>query len=70
MNPLIKFSAEDRNNKLPGIAILNQFAEFRKGWTDESAKAKIDEMVRNGQVTNEQVEQARQMAERLKGLIR
>lgn len=70
MNPLIKFSAAQKNNQLTGLSIINQFNEFRKGWTDESAQAKIDEMVRNGQVTNEQVEQARQMAEKLRGLLR
>lgn len=70
MNPLIKFSAAQKNNQLTGLNIIDKFAEFRKGWTDESAQAKIDEMVRNGQVTNEQVEQARQMAEKLRGLLR
>lgn len=70
MNPLIKMAATQANGNMPGLAMIRKFKEFRKGWTDQSAQAKINEMLKNGQITNQQVEQARQMAEQIKGFMK
>lgn len=70
MNPLISMIASQANNNNPTAMLLQQFADFRKNWTPQAAQAKIDEMLRTGQVNAQQYEQARQMAERFKGIIK
>lgn len=70
MNPLIKLAANQANGNIPGLSMLQKFQEFRRGWTDETAQAKINEMLQNGQVTSQQVEQAKQMAQQLKGFLK
>lgn len=70
MNPLIKFAAKQANNNSVGLSMLQRFQEFRKGWTDESAQAKINEMLQSGQITQQQVEQAKMAAKQLRGLLK
>ena len=69
MNPLIGMMANAANNNNPMMQMVSKFAEFKRNWTPETANAKINEMIRNGQVNAQQVEQARQMAERFKGIL-
>lgn len=69
MNPLIDMIATQANNSIPANNMLKQFAEFKKNWTPQTAQAKIDEMLRTGQINRVQYEQARQMAERFKGML-
>lgn len=70
MNPLINMIASQANNTNPAMQMLSRFAEFKKQWTPQQAQAKINEMIQSGQVTQAQVEQARQMAEKFKGILK
>lgn len=70
MNPLISLMANQANNNNPGMQMLSKFAEFKTHWTPESAQAKINEMMQSGQINAQQYEQARQMAERFKGVLK
>ena len=70
MNPLIGLMANQANSNNPTMQMLQKFGEFRKNWTPQSAQAKIDEMMRSGQISAQQYEQARQMAERFKGILK
>lgn len=70
MNPLISMIANQANSSNPTFNMLQQFTEFRKNWTPQSAQAKIDEMLRSGQINAQQYEQARQLAERFKGILK
>ena len=70
MNPLIEMMARQANGNNPMMGMMTRFAEFRKQWTPQTARAKIDEMVRTGQVSPQQVEQARQMAEKFGGMMK
>lgn len=69
MNPLISFMANQANNNSPAFNILQQFSEFRKNWTPETAQNQINQMIQSGRINAQQYEQARMMAERFKGLI-
>ena len=70
MNPLIKLMAGQANEQNPVMQMLSKFSEFKKNWTPQAAQAKINEMVNTGQVSPQQLEQARQMAEKFKHIIK
>jgi len=70
MNPLISMIAQQANSNNPALQMLGKFAEFKKSWTPETAQHKINEMLRTGQINAQQFEQARQMADQLKGFIK
>ena len=70
MNPLIGMMATQANNSNPVMQMLTKFNTFRQSWTPESAQRKVSELLNSGQISPQQYEQARQMAEQFKGLIR
>jgi len=70
MNPLISMIAQQANSSNPAMNMLSQFNQFRQNWTPAAAQSRINEMLRSGQINAQQYEQARQMAEQFKGLIK
>ena len=50
--------------------MLQQFAEFKKMWNPATAQAKINEMLENGQINSAQLEQAKQMANQMQGILK
>lgn len=70
MNPLIGLVATQANNQNPTMRALAQFSKFRNNWTPEAAQQKVSEMLKTGQISPQQYEQAKQLAEQLRGLIR
>ena len=70
-NPLIGIAARQANSQTPGFHMLIQkFKEFKKMWTPQSARQKINDMLQNGQINGQQLEQAKQMAEQMHGLFK
>lgn len=70
-NPLIGIAARQANSKTPGLQMLLQkFKEFKEMWTPQSARQKINDMLQNGQINGQQLEQAKQMAEQMYGLFK
>lgn len=70
MNPLIKMMASQANNDNPITGMISRFAEFKKQWTPSAANAKINELLASGQVTQQQYEQAKQMAEKFRSILK
>ena len=70
MNPLINIMASQVNSTNPGMQMLSRFNEFKRGWTPGAAQQQIDYMLRSGKINAQQLEQARQMAEQFKGLLK
>lgn len=70
MNPLINMMAKQASDNNPFMNMLQRFTEFKKQWTPQTAQARVDEMLRNGQIDRMQYEQARMMAERFRGLLK
>nr|DAU71940.1 MAG TPA: hypothetical protein [Caudoviricetes sp.] len=68
-NPLIGIAARQANLKMPGMQMIQQFKEFRKSWSPQGAKQKLDEMLQSGQINGEQLEQAKQMAQQMQGFF-
>lgn len=66
-NPLISIAARQANSKMPGMQMIKQFKEFRKSWSPQGAKQKLNEMLQSGQINGEQLEQAKQMAQQMQG---
>ena len=69
MNPLIKIMAGQAVKNTPGMEMIERFNQFRRGWTKDSAQTQINEMLRSGQITQQQLEQAKQMAEQFRTLF-
>lgn len=55
---------------LPQMQMIQQFQQFRKMWNPQTAQAKINEMLQNGQINAQQLEQAKQMASQMRGLFK
>lgn len=70
MNPLAQIAGRQAANNLPIGKMLQQFAEFKKMWNPATAHAKINEMLENGQINSAQLEQAKQMANQMQGLLK
>lgn len=68
-NPLIGIAARQANSKMPGMQMIQQFREFRKSWSPQGAKQKLNEMLQNGQINGQQLEQAKQMAQQMQGFF-
>ncbi len=69
-NPLIGMMAKQANAQMPGMQMLQQFRQFRQMWSPQAAQQKINEMLQSGQINAQQLEQAKQMAERMQGLFK
>ena len=70
MNPLAQIAGRQAANNLPISKMLQQFAEFKKMWNPATAQTKINEMLENGQINSAQLEQAKQMANQMQGLLK
>lgn len=68
-NPLIGIAARQANSKIPGMQMIQKFKEFKKRWSPQGAKQKLDEMLQSGQINGEQLEQAKQMAQQMQGFF-
>lgn len=68
-NPLIGMMAKQANAQMPGMQMLQQFRQFRKMWSPQSAHQKINEMLQSGQINAQQLEQAKQIAEQMQGFF-
>lgn len=68
MNSL--FDAMMRNSQFGGMQnLIMQYKQFRNTFQGDPHQ-KIQEMLNNGQITQQQVNQAQNMAEQFKGLLR
>lgn len=70
MNPLAQIMGKQASGNMPIMRMMQQFQQFKQGWTPQSAQAKINEMLQSGQINAEQLEQAKQMAQQLQGFFK
>ena len=70
MNPLAQIAGRQAANNLPIGKMLQQFTEVKKMWNPATAQAKINEMLENGQINSAQLEQAKQMANHMQGILK
>mgnify|MGYP007016842764 CR=1 FL=1 len=70
MNPLAQIMGKQASGNMPIMQMVQQFQQFKQGWTPQSAQAKINEMLQSGQINAEQLEQAKQMANQMQGLFK
>lgn len=69
-NPLISMMAKNAVGNMPQTQMFQQFQQFRKGWTPESAHQKINQLLQSGQINQQQLEQAKAMAQQMQGLLK
>ena len=70
MNPLAQIMGKQAMGNLPQMQMIQQFQQFRKMWNPQTAQAKINEMLQSGQINAQQLEQAKQMANQMRGLFK
>lgn len=51
------------------LTMLQQFNEFKNSLRGKDPNAMLNQMIQSGQVTQEQLEQAKKMAEQFRGLL-
>lgn len=69
-NPLIGLMAKQANTRAPGLQMLQKFKEFKKMWSPQSAQQKLNDMLQNGEINGQQLEQAKQMAEQMQDFFK
>ena len=69
-NPLIRMMAQQAVGNMPQSQMLQQFMQFRKGWTPESAQQQINQLLQSGKINQQQLEQAKAMAQQMQGLFK
>lgn len=69
-NPLIGLMAKQANTQAPGLQMLQKFKEFKKMWSPQSAQQKLNDMLQNGEINGQQLEQAKQMAEQMQDFFK
>lgn len=69
-NPLIGMMARHAVGNMPQTQMLQKFQQFRKGWTPESAQQQINQLLQSGQINQQQLEQAKAMAQQMQGLFK
>ena len=69
-NPLIRMMAQQAVGNMPQSQMLQQFMQFRKGWTPESAQQQINQLLQSGKINQQQLEQAKAMAQQMHGLFK
>ena len=69
-NPLIGMMAQHAVGNMPQSQMLQQFMQFRKGWTPESAQQQINQLLQSGKINQQQLEQAKAMAQQMQGLFK
>ena len=70
MNPLAQIMGKQMANNLPIAQMMQQFQEFKQGWTPEAAQSKNNEMLQSGQINAQQLAQAEEMAKRFGGMLK
>ena len=70
MNPLISMMARQAVGNMPQTQMIQQFQQFRKSWTPESAQQQINQLLQSGQINQQQLEQAKAMAQQMQGLFK
>lgn len=69
-NPLIGMMAKHAVGNMPQTQMIQQFMQFRKGWTPESAQQQINQLLQSGRINQQQLEQAKAMAQQMQGLFK
>ena len=69
-NPLIGMMAKHAVGNMPQTHMIQQFQQFRKGWTPESAQQQINQLLQSGRINQQQLEQAKAMAQQMQGLFK
>lgn len=70
MNPLAQIMGKQAIGNMPQMQMIQQFQQFRHMWNPQTAQAKINEMLQSGQINAQQLEQAKQMANQMRGLFK
>lgn len=70
MNPLINMMAKQAVGKTPQGKMLQQFAQFRQQMQGKNANAMIQQMLSSGQINQQQLAQAQEMANQMRGLFK
>ena len=68
-NPLIGMMAKHAVGNMPQTHMIQQFQQFRKGWTPESAQQQINQLLQSGRINQQQLEQAKAMAQQMQSLF-
>ena len=69
-NPLIGMMAKHAVGNMPQSQMIQQFMQFRKGWTPEAAQQQINQLLQSGRIDQQQLEQAKAMAQQMQGLFK
>lgn len=69
-NPLIGMIARQAVGNMPQAQMIQQFMEFKKGWTPETAQKQINQLLKSGKINQQQLEQAKAMAQQMQGLFK
>ena len=69
-NPLIGMMAKQAVGNMPQTQMIQQFKQFRKGWTPEAAQQQINQMLQSGKINQQQLEQAKAIAQQMQGLFK
>lgn len=70
MNPLINMMAKQAVCNMPQGQLLQQFAQFRQQMQGKDANAMIQQMLSSGQINQQQLAQAQEMANQMRGLFK
>lgn len=70
MNPLAQIMGNQAIGNMPIMQMMQKFQAFRNGWTPQTAQAKINELLKSGQINAQQLEQAKQMAAQMQHLFK
>lgn len=68
-NPLIGMMAKQAVGNMPQSQMIQQFQQFRKGWTPEAAQQQINQLLQSGRINQQQLEQAKAMAQQMQSLF-
>lgn len=69
-NPIIGMMAKHAVGNMPQSQMIQRFKQFRQQLGDRDPNQIINGMLRDGRVTQEQVEQARAMAEEMQDIFK
>ena len=69
-NPLIGMMAKQAVGNMPQSQMIQQFQQFRKGWTPDAAQQQINQLLQSGRINQQQLEQAKAMAQQMQSLFK
>lgn len=70
MNPLISMMASQVVNGMPQAQMLKQFQNFKQSMSGKDPQRILDDLVRSGRYSQQQIEQARMLAEKYKTILK